>query len=377
MVNRRRILYLISASRWNGTSTYIHALALHAVRLNFDVMVAVNRRGPLIARCAAHDIPRCEAGGFWGVLGILFRFRPHVLHTADTRSAAIGGLAFFVYRMLFLRFDAISIHTIRSWAFTEPSNRARRVVRKFMARALCGFPDTLILLSRADHQTALEYRIAPKNKLTIIPLGIDPESIALLSRDEARAKLLEAEFRDRIVIGMVGEFSNHKGHRYLLEAFASLKHSFREHRPQRTSPIHLLLIGSGDVLPELKKKAEILRIENDMTFVANAIPASPYLAAFDIFVLPSLCDGLPYALLEAGAAALPVIATDFGGNPDVIQHEKTGLLVPPGNAGKIAAGIMRLIATPEFAGGLATRLRDHVSKNFALKESLAKTFSLY
>ncbi|MBI2038961.1 MAG: glycosyltransferase [Candidatus Niyogibacteria bacterium] len=377
MVNRRRILYLAASSRWNGTGKYVQELALYAVRLNFDVAVSGARHGALIERLGALDIPYFEMRSFWSVLAILFRFRPHILHTADPRSAVIGGLAFLVYRIVFLRFDSANIHTVRGWTFTEPRGRLNRMLRKAAERMRCLLCDTIILLSRADHQTALEYRIAPKRKLTVVPPGIDPRGVAVLARDEARAKLLETEFRDRIVIGTIGEFIRIKGHRYLLEAFASLKYAFHERDPRRAPLLHLLLIGTGGAFEELRRKAEILKIENDITFVANAASASPYCSAFDIFVLPSLAGASSYTLLEAALAKLPVIATDVGGNPDIIKHDKTGLLIPPRNAGKIAAGIERLIANPEFACRLGSGLHEHVVKNFALSESLSKTFTLY
>ncbi|MBI1957143.1 MAG: glycosyltransferase, partial [Candidatus Niyogibacteria bacterium] len=291
MVNRRRILYFTASPRWNGTAKYLQELALHAARLNFDVALAGEGQGALANRLGALDIQYFEIRGFPTLFGLLCRLRPHILHTADPRSAVVGGLAFLAYRILFLRFDSASIHTVRGWMFGESRGRWGRMMQKMMTRAWCRLFNTIILLSRADLQTALEYRLAPKRKWIVIPPGIDPKNTAILTPDEAREKVLETECRDRIIIGTIGEFSPVKGHRYLLEAFASLKYAAHEHAPHRTLPIHLLLIGSGGASGELKKKAETLKIENDVTFVTNAAPAHPYLAAFDIFILPSLASG--------------------------------------------------------------------------------------
>ena len=98
--------------------------------------------------------------------------------------------------------------------------------------------------------------------------------------------------------------------------------------------------------------------------------------AFDIFVLPSLKEGLPYVILEAGLARLPVIASSVGGIPEIIENGKDGLLVPPANSKELATAIKKLVGNKTLRENLAKNLREKYSKNF-LEKMLRETTSLY
>ena len=118
-------------------------------------------------------------------------------------------------------------------------------------------------------------------------------------------------------------------------------------------------------------------MENKVFLIENLIPAAPYLKAFDIFVLPSLKEGLPYTLLEAGLAGLAVIATDVGGNPEIIENKKTGLLVSPANADEIADAIKFLIENPAVSKNLSLNLRQKILQEFSLERMVNETLKIY
>ncbi len=109
-------------------------------------------------------------------------------------------------------------------------------------------------------------------------------------------------------------------------------------------------------------------------FVANAYQ---YLLAFDVFVLPSVKEGLPYVLLEAGAASLPVVASNVGGIPDIVSNHYSGLLVAPKNANELADRLEELLKNPELRKQFGEALHDHVQKDFSLPKMVANTAELY
>ena len=106
-------------------------------------------------------------------------------------------------------------------------------------------------------------------------------------------------------------------------------------------------------------------------------PAAPYLKAFDIFVLPSLKEGLPYTLLEAGLAGLPVIASNVGGIPEIIENNKTGLLASAANIYEIARAIKKLIEDKNLSENLAKNLRQKIISEFSFKKTIKKTLNVY
>lgn len=110
----------------------------------------------------------------------------------------------------------------------------------------------------------------------------------------------------------------------------------------------------------------------------RSLCAARYLKAFDLFVLPSRKEGLPYALLEAGFATLPVVATLVGGVPDIIEHGKTGLLVRPGNMRELKDAIEWHLTHPKEATDRAESLRQKVSREFSFERAmLPRTLEVY
>ena len=112
--------------------------------------------------------------------------------------------------------------------------------------------------------------------------------------------------------------------------------------------------------------------------IISGVPnASRYLKNFDIFVLPSLKEGLPYVILEAGLAGLPVIASNVGGIPEIIENGKDGLLVPPADPKELIKAIKKLIEDKTLRENLAKNLHEKITKEFSLEKMLRETISLY
>jgi len=105
--------------------------------------------------------------------------------------------------------------------------------------------------------------------------------------------------------------------------------------------------------------------------------ASRYLKALDCFLLPSIKEGLPYVILEAGLAALPVIATTVGGVPEIIEDQRTGILASPHNTTALAGALDQLIASPTLRTSLGTSLHKKVTYDFSLDQMIASTSALY
>jgi glycosyltransferase involved in cell wall biosynthesis len=159
------------------------------------------------------------------------------------------------------------------------------------------------------------------------------------------------------VLGVVGSLYPVKGHRFLLEAMPEIL--------GRWPKAQLLVIGRGELEIALKEQVEQLVIGANVHFLGMRQDVSRLLSLLDAFVLPSSSEGLSIALLEAMASGKPVVATRVGGNPELIDHGRTGFLAQPEDARDLAANLLKLLSDPgtmhQFGRQAAERVRQHFS----------------
>lgn len=195
----------------------------------------------------------------------------------------------------------------------------------------------------------------------MIPNGIDAQRVrdigARTDRQAKRASLGVPE--DAFVVGNVARLHAAKGHPYLIEGFATVV--------KRIPNAHLVLVGWGPWEQKLRNQAADLGIGDRVHFAGKRLDVFELLATFDIFAFSSIHEGQGIAILEAMAAGLPLVATSVDGIPDMVRHEDTGLLVPPHDAGALAAGILRLKDEPALSAKMVASARKMVDEEFSIE----------
>ena len=184
-------------------------------------------------------------------------------------------------------------------------------------------------------------------EIIVIPNGIDLERFQNLSREEARNKL-QIKADDKIII-FVGSLRPVKGVKYLIKAMKIVR--------QKEPNARLILIGNGEEKQDLVKLTGDLNLGNLITFVGK-IPnekVPEYMAASNVFVLPSLSEGFPLVSLEAMACGLPIVVSRVCGLPEIVEDGKNGFLVESGNPEQIAEKVLLLLEDDE--------LRERMSRN--------------
>ena len=171
------------------------------------------------------------------------------------------------------------------------------------------------------------------------------------------------------VIGMAGPLEAVKGADYFLRACHRVVEAGHD--------IRVVIAGSGPEERGLRKLAATLQLSGRLTFVDGGVSMQGYLSALDIFCLPSLQQGLGVMMLEAMALGRPVIASGVGGITSVIEDRVSGLVVPPGDSGSLAAGMMELLVQRDFARGLAAAGRELVREKFSESRMLDELISVY
>jgi glycosyltransferase involved in cell wall biosynthesis len=229
--------------------------------------------------------------------------------------------------------------------------------------------DKYIAVSHAAARHLIETKRVPKDKIRVIHNGRDLDRFGSTNSQRRTATRNSLGLRDEPTIMTLARLDEQKGHRHLIDALAKVA----AHRPD----VVTILVGEGPLEHPLRAQCAALGLTDRIRFLGYRRDVPELFEAADMVVLPSLYEGLPLVAIEALAAGRPMVATEVDGTPEVVIHEKTGLLVPPANPTALAAAIERLLDSPELASRLAADGRKFVRENFALQRQIDETVALY
>jgi len=248
------------------------------------------------------------------------------------------------------------------------NRRARR--REWLYRRALVRTDTVVAVCEAARSDAIKRGIVPSAKTRVVPNGIHVDAFQPASQamHKQLARLLNLPEQTRI-IGTVGRLNWTKDQLGLLRAF-KLVH---EHHADTA----LVLIGDGELRASLQQSALDEGVAENVHFLGDRNDVQQLLQGLDMFVLSSLSEGYSMALLEASAAALPIVATNVGGNGEIVRDDITGYLVPAGNPGMLAEAMLALLRNPKHAMGLGQTARAWVEQHGSLEAMAMRYAQLY
>jgi glycosyltransferase involved in cell wall biosynthesis len=223
------------------------------------------------------------------------------------------------------------------------------------------------LITVSEGQRATYERIGvPREDMTTVPNGVRPRTLAF-ERLEARARLgLDPE---QPVVVTVGRLNVMKGHEFLVAALPRLVAEFPD--------LAVVVIGGGHLRDDLEKQAAALGVTGTLRLEGHRPDARALLSAADLFTLPSRHEGMPLAALEAMDARLPVVGTRVIGTAEVVDHGRTGLLVPPRKPAPLAEAIAALLRDPDRRGRMATAARRRYLEHHTAALMASETLAVY
>lgn len=305
---------------------------------------------------------RGEWRAYKEVLAAIRQERPDVLHLNSSKMGLLGGVAGRVAGVPRIVFTA------HGW----PHKEQRSFVWKLAAWV--GSWLTIVCAHKTITVSETDLRNSPtllfRDKLALVHNGVGDFPRA--SREKARAALAEHApelSRYPVWLLMNAELHHNKGIGTAVRALSELA--------QERSDLALVVCGEGQ---ERKHLTELAKAEDvaAQVFLLGFVPnARAYLPAGDIYLLPSRKEGLPLALLEAGLASLPVIASKIGGIPEVVTDRENGLFMPRGNTRILAKAISYLLEHPDEAARFGTNLRTRVLADFSEQAMVSSTLNLY
>lgn len=375
--NKTKVLFVITKSNFGGAQKYVYDLATSMPKDKFDVTVALGGSGLLIQKLnekgirvlpipsLARDVNTAsDLSAFFELLSIFRNERPDVVHLNSAKAGGVGALAARLARVQKI------IFTAHGWAFNEERPTLQRIIIKFFSWITVLLSHNTIAVSDAMKNDTRNWPLIG-NKIVVIKNGIkEPE---FYTKDDAREKLFalaDTELTlDTFIVGTIAELHKSKGLQYAIEAFAKLA--------QKDQKMHYFVLGSGEEKERLDVLVRHYGLQGRVFLLGFVEDAARFLMAFDVFILPSTTEALGLVLLEAGHAGLPVVASNVGGIPEIIENGKTGILVQPRDSNSIAEATKKLLDSSAMRTSLGTALNEKVIDDFSSEKALSTTLALY
>lgn len=380
---KKRVLFVITQSEMGGAQRFFIQLLSRLDKNRFEALVAVGADGDgelfhhlgeigvkaMELKKLKRDIsPLNDLLAVFELKKIIRDFRADTVFLNSSKAGFVGALA-----AKFAGAERV-IYRIGGWSFNDPRPAWQKKLWIFLEKISASWKDVIILNNQADFNLADKLKIRPREKSVVIHNGLDLYKTDLLEKEEARVKLFEKAakksgrvFHVRSIVGTIANFYPPKGLEHLISAAEHFKNQ---------EDVMFFVIGDGQSRPELEKMIEEKGLRRSVILLGKIPNASRYLSAFDIFVLPSVKEGFPWALLEAMAARLPVIATNVGAVPEIIEDGKNGFIVEPARPEKIAEKILELINSDKLRQEFGIQAHQTVLFKFELDKMVRCTEEL-
>ena len=318
-----------------------------------DVAVGV-RRVPLVRQVD----PRRDMAAYRSLRHLSIEVKPRIVHTHMAKAGTIGRL---VARNQSPR--PRIVHTFHGHVLDGYFRPSVQEVFIRVERALARTTDVLVTVSAEIRDSLLDLGIGSSAQYHVIPLGLDLSPfLAVSARDGSLRSELGVD-RDTPLVGIVARLVPIKDHATLFRALVSL------------SGVHLAVLGDGELRRSLEAEATLLGIRERTHFVGWREDVAAAMSDLDAVVLTSRNEGTPVSLIEALAAATPVVATDVGGTRSVV--EEYGRLVPPGDPEAVASALRALLSSQSDARADAQRGRAEVERRYGAARLVEDMRALY
>ena len=376
------VLHLIEKLQIGGAEVTVLKLVTHLCDGKYQPLVCTLTGGPLKAQIEDGGVPviTLNIGRRSIVLFPLFaldiiriltelvrlvrRCKADIIHAHLPGCAILAGI---VGKLSHAKVVA-SFPGPKLFPYDRSENDLRNYLRKTFYRVTGRLVDRFIAVSEGIGEVLCQTAWVEPRKIIVINSGVDVgEYEKPIDLGTAYADLGLA-FND-IVIACVARFVPEKGHKVLLAAAQTVI--------QRHPNAKLLLVGLGPTMGDMKRLAVELNLEKHVKFLGYWPDLAPILASATAFVLPSFEEGISLALLEAMASGKPVVATDVPGNDAVVVSNKTGLLVPPGDAAALADAISYLISHPSIARKMGAKGRKRAESCFSFQKTVQSIEEIY
>jgi glycosyltransferase involved in cell wall biosynthesis len=361
---RVRVVYLAHAFMVGGAEEMVLNLVRH-LPARFETMVCcIHEAGPIGEEIRLTGTPVAvlgltpgvrRPGDVAGIRQYLRETQPQIVHTFLLTASLYGRLAAILERVPIVIGTEVNIYE-------------RKRPHHVLAERLLMWRTSRVVASAASVRDFYIRQVhADPAKVEVIYNAVDFAQ-AQPTRSRADVRLECGVPADAMVAGVIARLTEQKGHRFLLDAMAETPALAR---------VHLMVVGGGELQAALVRQAEGLGLSDRVHFLGPRRDLGDLLAAMDVFVMPSLWEGLPLSLVLAMGAGLPVVATAVAGIPEVVDDGRTGMLVPPGDRAALGLALAKLVADAPSRERLGRDARATVLPRFNVDGYVQAIAGLY
>ncbi len=361
--NSVKILYFITGLEIGGAEQLLLSIIKNLNKERYNPYVCCFYRGKLANEIESLGIKiydfqvksKFDFSVFIKLYFLLKKEKPQILHTHLFHATILGRIVGVL----------AGIPVIISTQHYSSGFHGR--IGMVLEKITSHFAHRIIAVSNSAKEFCVNQEGILAKKIQVIYNGIEVNT-ALEKKENLDLKK-KFGLNGNIIVGCVGRFVKIKGYEYLLYAAPEIVKYFPD--------VKFILLGYGPLKYKLKKLADALSISDRVVFLGPDIEVNDILSILDVYVLPSLSEGLSITLLEAMSIGIPVIATAAGGNSEVIIHDESGILISPRDYKALAGAVINLIGNNEKAKRLGNNGRLRVVELFNIKENVRKTELLY
>lgn len=297
------------------------------------------------------------------IINLIKKEKFTIVHTHNSKAGILGRFAAWVCGV------PIIIHTLHSCVFRYPDlNWLQKKFFLTLEKLAAKFSHKLITISEVLREEFIKARVAPEDKFITIYSGIEIEKFRLQINIEEKKNELNIPLNN-FIVGTVSRLDKGKGNEFLIRAIPYIL--------KEAERVSFVFVGSGPLRGNLEELAEKLKVRNNVIFAGTREDVPEILQTFDIFCLASRYEGMSRVILEAQAAAKPVVATRVGGIPDIVCENKTSLLVEPKDYSGLAKAILKLIKDDNLRRSMSQAAKEFVGYKFSSEKMVLDIIKVY
>ena len=366
-----KICHVFKITGVSGSENHLLTLASHLDRSRYRLTfcLLVEREPELSAYVAALKAVGVEAVRLpiradldllllWQLVRFFHAQRPAVVHTHLIHGDLNGTLAARLAGVPFVVSTKHNDDVFRQRGFYA-----------WLDRTVARYQDRIITISHHLKRFYVEVEGLPAGKIVTVHYGLDPDAFLGGADDGADVRAELGVPADTPLVGVVGRLTEQKGHVYLLDAFTGVI--------QALPAAHLLVVGDGELRSALERQAARLGLYGSVTFTGRREDVPRIMMALDVLVMPSLWEGFGLVLLEAMAAAKPVVASRVSAIPEIVVEGETGLLVPPKDPENLSRALLALLRDLARAREMGQRGRQRLEQQFTVARMVEQTQAVY
>lgn len=375
MPNAKRILFVVTQAHWGGVQSFLVRFAAELQKQGHTVLLAAAGDGALWDKAEQAGVPTHrltklhrdiqpiqDLAAIQELQTLYHRFAPDAIHLNSSKIGILGSLAAASYRLQ--NPDVRIVYRIGGWSFLEPVSAAKKWLYLKAEQWTARYKDHILTVHPGDEELAKSLHIQPRIGIMTAPNGLELDSFQrhLLDRDAARSHLgLPSE---SVVFGLVSNAYVTKG----LIPFVQGIDSFLLAHPEA----YVCILGDGPQFSELQAAQHASPAKDRIRLMGQMSDATRLYRAFDIFVLPSKKEGMPWALLEAMASGLPCIATDVGACSWMLRggEAPAGLIISKDQIPQIYAAMELLLRQPQLRTTFGEEAQKQIRSRFSWERTV-------